>query len=61
MVMIEHERVVHILAAGYPLCMFTTLLPGYWPRGHVWVSIAETGFDSHELCAECRDERTRRR
>jgi hypothetical protein len=48
--------IVHILRHGHPLCMFTNLLPGDWPRGHVWISIADAASAGPDVCEECADE-----
>lgn len=30
------KQVVHILHQGWPLCNFSTKVPGEWPPNHVW-------------------------
>ena len=47
---------VHILHASYPLCRFTSLLPGAWPTGHSWVRVEEARFAT---CADCIAARSR--
>jgi hypothetical protein len=42
---------VHVLRDGWPLCQFSSELPGQWPTGHVWVRVDDW---NQATCPKCR-------
>jgi hypothetical protein len=43
--------VIHILVAGFAMCIFTKAVPRDWPTGHKWVGLEERG---KATCRDCR-------
>ena len=56
LVAVQSPPAIHIVQAGYPLCQFTSLLPGAWPAGHSWVRLEEA---KDATCADCIAARSR--
>lgn len=43
------QPTVHILHQGWPLCNFSTKVPGEWPANHIWAPMGS----SMANCAQC--------
>lgn len=44
---------VHVLSAGFPLCMFTQDVPAKWPTHHQWVSFESPNASLTANCRPC--------
>jgi hypothetical protein len=53
---VEEVPTLHALWHGFPLCRFSLVPPGLWPKGHWWVRAADADAPMIINCEGCREE-----